>query len=179
MNRGSCLFNAIGNPDLRQSADPAERRGGEGEAVFPTPARSQLETVFVRLLFTDRELGRVATKGAKGRRRAATTTTIGFASPSNASRFLNPAAGVLDREEERERETRPRLVCLRVSARASARARRVSEGLPYLIKLLLRIDCQTWALGRSLQRRLSKFVVLLLGPYREAARQSRQLPATR
>jgi len=33
MSRGSCLFNAIGNPDLRQSADPAGRRGGEAFRV--------------------------------------------------------------------------------------------------------------------------------------------------
>lgn len=66
------------------------------------------------------------------------------------SRSLKPAGAV--------ETTRPRLVCLR---RASVPG--VGEGLPpYLIKLLLRIDCQTWALGRSLQRRLSKFAALTL-----------------
>lgn len=65
------------------------------------------------------------------------------------SRLLNPA-GALE-------TTRPRLVCLRVSASERARARgwaRVEsvKGYPYLIKLLLRIDCQTWALGRAAEK---------------------------
>lgn len=57
---------------------------------------------------------------------------------------------------------RPRLLCLRVNAEST-------KGYPYLIKLLLRIDCQTWGPG-PLQRRLSKFYALPLRPYREAAK---------
>jgi len=103
MSRGSCLFNAIGNPDLRQSADPAGRRGGGGRPFGSNAGSiSARNLVFVRLLFTDRELGRVATKGANGRR-GQRRSDLRVRRTPRVSRIQLPESSI-ERKRERERE---------------------------------------------------------------------------
>jgi len=76
---------------------------GRGRAAFRVQRRLDLGSKpRIRSIAVYRP--RTWTRRDERSKRTTRTTTIGFASPSNASRFPNPAAGVLDREEERERE---------------------------------------------------------------------------
>jgi len=114
MSRGSCLFNAIGNPDLRQSADPAGRRGGRpfGSNAGSISARKRIRSIAVYRPRTSTSRRDERSKG--------TTTNNGNDNDDRICEsverlaFPESAAGVLDREgeggreREREREKRGR-----------------------------------------------------------------------